>query len=148
MASPGDYIGSEIRNFQPITTEWCNNGDCRKITLVNSLKTCASGEFEKELSDHGVSVKITDKNGVSVSTAYYLLKAVNTKTCNRLAPHIKSKCKSSYLLRVGDYSGGSMGWYFSTGIYGVFDLPGVGLSMVPLRFFPNDNEGLNFLEEQ
>jgi len=40
-----------------------------------------------------------------------------------------------------------VGFDTSFGIYGFFDLPNFGPSIVPLKFFPNKNEGLNFLDE-
>ena len=67
--------------------------------------------------------------------------------CSDLAPNIGVSCNKGYLIGVGDYSGGSMGWDMSYGVYGFFDLPNFGPSIVPLKFFQNKNEGLNFLDE-
>ena len=40
----------------------------------------------------------------------------------------------SILVKAGDYSGGSMGWDMSYGIYGLFDLDKLGPSIIPLIF--------------
>ena len=40
-----------------------------------------------------------------------------------------------------------MGWDMSYGIYGLFDVPEFGTSIVPLVFFENKNSALNFLEQ-
>ena len=77
---------------------------------------------------------------------YKILGPISDKRCSELAPNIGVNCKKGYLISVGDYSGGSMGWDMSFGIYGFFDLPNFGPSIVPLKFFPNRNEGLNFLD--
>jgi hypothetical protein len=40
-----------------------------------------------------------------------------------------------------------MGWDISFGIYGMFDLPKVGPSILPLLFFQNKNDALNYLDQ-
>ena len=40
-----------------------------------------------------------------------------------------------------------MGWDMSYGIYGLFDVPKFGPSIVPLVFFENKNSALNFLDQ-
>ena len=40
-----------------------------------------------------------------------------------------------------------MGTYYRYGIYGVTDLPFLGESIIPLRFFDTFNDALNFLEK-
>ena len=40
---------------------------------------------------------------------------------------------------------GTAGADVSNGIYGLFQLEGVGLSIVPLLYFENRNEGLNYI---
>ena len=42
--------------------------------------------------------------------------------------------------------GGSMGPQSDYNIYGLFDLPDLGLSIVPLKFFYNKNSALNYLD--
>ena len=89
-------------------------------------------------------------------SAYHLVFNISDKSihqftlkkqqCSKLAPNIGAKCRKAYLISVGDYSGGSMGWDISYGIYGLFDLPNFGPSIVPLKFFQNKNEALNFLD--
>ena len=74
-----------------------------------------------------------------------IIKKIDEKKCSALAPNINSKCLSSYLVNAGDFSGGSMGWDMSYGIYGLFDLEKLGPSIVPLIFFENKNEALNYV---
>ena len=62
-----------------------------------------------------------------------------------MAPNIGVSCNKGYLIGVGDYSGGSMGWDMSYGVYGFFDLPNFGSSIVPLKFSKTRMKDLNFL---
>ena len=78
---------------------------------------------------------------------YRVLKKFPAEKCSNLDPHIGKLCKQSYLLVSGDYSGGSMGVASAVGIYGLFDLPKLGLSIVPLRFFDSLNAALNYIDE-
>ena len=82
-----------------------------------------------------------------IEYSYEIIGTISDKRCSDLAPNIGVDCNKGYLIGVGDYSGGSMGWDMSYGVYGFFDLPNFGPSIVPLKFFQNKNEGLNFLDE-
>lgn len=143
---PGKFFGKQIRDYKPIRPSWCCNKKCELISMVKPIKQCIPDSYQHERSSHGISTKTTDEYGTILEEAYTLLKKVSPEKCSELAPHIGSPCTESYLLKAGDYSGGTMGWDMSTGIYGLFDLPELGPSIVPLRFFENDNEGLQFLE--
>ena len=110
------------------------------------LEQCSAENFDFEDKDGNVWIK-DSSDGYEVQYQYKILGALSDSRCSELAPHIAVNCKKSYLISVGDYSGGSIGWYTSVGIYGFFDLPNFGPSIVPLKFFPNKNEGLNFLDE-
>ena len=61
-------------------------------------------------------------------------------------PNLKLKCESSFLLWIGDHYGGSMGWDSSIGIFGLFIDQNKNYMVVPVKFFPSKNDGLNFLD--
>ena len=144
---PGLFMGGSISNFAPIRPSWCSNdGKCEKISLAAQLKKCSPENFEFEDRDGEVWIKDLS-DGYDVEYSYKILGPVSQKRCSDLAPNIGVNCIKSYLISVGDYSGGSMGWNMSFGVYGFFDLPNFGPSIVPLKFFQNKNEGLNFLSE-
>ena len=53
--------------------------------------------------------------------SYTILLNINQdEKCQNLVPNVEGKCLKSYLIAIGDYSGGSMGWDMSYNIYGLF----------------------------
>ena len=73
---------------------------------------------------------------------------MSTDICQELAPHITKKCLSSFYIDVysRSKSGSWTGLNASTfGIYGLFDFEEFGLSIIPLKYFWDYYEGLNFL---
>lgn len=144
--APGRFIGREINNFTPITPEWCSNSDCDKISLVRTVDACTPTSFQYENQNGGILVKNTDDNETSFEHAYTILAAIAPQKCVELAPHLDAPCPESYLLSVGSYSGGSMGWDISYGIYGLFNLKDRGPSVIPLRYFSSLNYALNYLD--
>ena len=147
LKEPGLFIGSPISSFSPIKPNWCSNDEkCKSISLTAQLEQCSANNFDFEDRDGGIWIK-DSSDSYDIEHQYKILGEVSNSRCSELAPHLEVSCKKSYLISVGDYSGGSKGWDTSTGIYGLFDLPNFGLSIVPLKFFSNTNEGLNFLDE-
>ena len=144
--NPGLFMGSSISNFAPIRPSWCSkDGECEKISLATHLEQCSAENFDFEDRDGGVWIKDSSE-GYEVEYMYQILGPISDERCSELAPNIGVNCKKGYLISVGNYSGGSMGWDMSFGVYGFFDLPNFGPSIVPLKFFQNRNEGLNFLD--
>ena len=157
LKTPGRFMGNSISDFAPIKPSWCSNdgylnlrgkrdSECENIALVAELKQCNLKNFDFEYKDGKVWIK-DSSDGYDVEYQYRILNELTPDKCSELAPDIGVECKESYLLSVGDYSGGSMGWDISYGIYGLFDLPKLGSSIVPLMFFPNKNEALNYLDK-
>ncbi len=131
---PGQYYGKEINYFYPIKPSWCSKDDCTTISLVTNLDTCTSSEIKtNEVKKNGIRYK------------YKLIKKVSTSNCQKLAKNLKQTCQQSYLLWVGTNSGGTIGWHSSVGIYGIFEKEDNKL-IFPLKFFKNQNEALNFLD--
>ena len=147
LKEPGLFLGSSISNFDPIRPSWCSKDDeCKNISIVAQLERCSPAIFEFEDRDGKIWIK-NSYDGIDVEYSYQILGAINNERCSDLAPNIGANCSKSYLIAVGGYSGGSMGWDMSYGVYGFFDLPNSGPSIVPLKFFQNKNEGLNFLSD-
>ena len=146
-SDPGLFMGSTIASFAPMRPSWCSkDGECWRTSWVAQLEQCSAENFDLE---EGVGTVWTKKSSGGYDDVYHytILGALSDNRCSELAPHIGVDCKKSYLVSVGDYSDGTMGWYSSVGIYGFFDLPNFGPSIIPLKFFPNKNEGLNFLDK-
>ena len=76
-----------------------------------------------------------------------VIREFDNDKCSALAPNIGSECMQSYLMEVGDWGGGTIGRDTDYGIYGIFQLDDVGLSVVPLRYFGSQNSGLNFIDD-
>ena len=85
--------------------------------------------------------------GYSAEFFSRVIREFDNDKCSALAPNIGSECMQSYLMEVGDFAGGTIGRDEDYGIYGIFQLDDVGLSVVPLRYFGSQNSGLNFIDD-
>ena len=145
IRNPGNYLGREINKYTPISTDWCDEDECQKISLGTSVDKCLGKDtnfrFDQEIS---VTIEETEYQP-SYRIGYRVIKNVDQKTCFLLAPSIKFPCLGSYFISSWEDFGGSMGRLYSYGIHGLFSLPKVGRQIIPLRYFKNRNDGLNFL---
>ena len=147
LKTPGRFMGNPVTDFAPIKASWCREYDeCADIQLLEELSQCNLGKFDFEDKDGSVLIEVIDEDGWKYQHKYRILSQFNSDKCSELAPDIGVECKESYLLSVSDYSGGSKGWDTSYGIYGLFDLPNIGNSIVPLMFFGKKNEAFNYLD--
>ena len=76
-----------------------------------------------------------------------ILLDINQDECQNLAPNVEGKCLKSYLMSIGDYSGGTMGWDMSYNIYGLFNLKNSEKFILPIKNFSNKNDALNFTDK-
>ena len=136
---PGEFFGKEIDNFNPIKAMWDEY-----IKIINPINDCPFKDSKVNNDEKFITINGEGEFG-TIKYGYSIIEAIAEKKCADLSPNIDSKCLSSYLVKAGDYSGGSMGWDMSYGIYGLFDLDKLGPSIVPLIFFENKNEALNYL---
>jgi len=132
--NPGLYFGKEIKDYTE--KEVLTGYNPEPYSLIQPIDTCIN--------------KKTKKNK-SVEEAFYILGEVNTDVCEYHAPHIQSKCLSSYIVQSCSFSKtGSMTGInpCTIGVFGLFDLKEVGLSIVPLKyfeFFENENDAFNYV---
>lgn len=136
---PGEFFGREINNFNPIKAMWDEY-----IKIINPINECSFTDSEINIDENFVTIDVEDDFGI-IQFTYSIIETVDEQKCLNLSPNINGKCLSSYLVEVGDYSGGSMGWDMTYGIYGLFNLDKLGPSVIPLIFFENKNEALNYL---
>ena len=76
-----------------------------------------------------------------------ILKSINSDNCQNLAPKVKGKCLKSYLISIGDYNGGTIGWDIRYNIYGLFNLQNNEKFILPLKNFLKKNNALNFIDK-
>ena len=138
---PGEFFGKEIDNFNPIKAMWDEY-----IKIINPINDCPFKDSKVNNDEKFITIEGQGEFG-KIEYGYSIIETIADKKCLELSPNINSKCLSSYLVKAGDYSGGSMGWDMSFGIYGLFDLDKLGPSIVPLIFFENKNEALNYLSK-
>ena len=152
--NPGKYIGSKIPKLAPIVPSW--GGD--RLVLATPYDLCLNGSIRVGSVVKAKKLNITvDKNSIETKYctsetscteyAYSVLANVPQKKCQELAPHFKGKCQQSYLIAVGDYSGGSMGWDYGYNIYGLFLLKDRKRFILPLKNFQNKNDAINYIEQ-
>ena len=150
--NPGKYLGKKIPNLEPITASWDE-----KIYLAAPLKQCFEGNLrgggivdainmDVKISNKSIQTKICSSKFSCTEYAYNILYKVPSKVCKKLAPHINGKCEESYLISVGDYSGGSMGWDMSYNIYGLFSINDNRKFIVPLKNFYKKNDAINYVK--
>ena len=75
---------------------------------------------------------------------YKEIKEIPLETCQSLAPNIKGKCIQRYLLKIGDWSGGSMGHTSEWSIFGLFKLSNDDEYIFPLKRFISQEDALNY----
>ena len=137
---PGMSFGREITNYHPIKPSWNKNGfiSHETISLIQSVEACAAESFEYAVADDGSVYTNVQTDFGKLEQKYRVLDPIDVRECSSLAPNIGSVCLRAFKVRMGEYSGGSMGWDFRQGIYGLFDIDGMGLSVVPLKYYPTN----------
>ncbi len=132
--NPGLYFGNEIKDYKE--KEVLIGYGAEMYSLVQPIETCVKKEIKRQETHE---------------SKFYILGEVKASICQLHAPHIQSKCKSSYIVQSCNFSKtGSMTGInpCTIGIFGMFDLKEVGLSIVPLKyfqFFENENDAFNYV---
>jgi hypothetical protein len=161
----GLFFGKEIKDYTPKENGWPPKtpGSCDDLTAtscssspVKSLRLCNPEKFELtrwpqhiDSWERTVVAKTPLCEGCDFGfeeDVYEIIRPVDLKTCSSLAPNIGADCIESYLVSRGNWGGGSRGHRYVLGIYGIFDLPEVGLSVAPLKFFEDRSSANNFLD--
>jgi len=127
---PGEFFGREITEYAPLQPSW---SDQERISLIQSVNSCAPLTFSYTAENGQIYTKQETEYG-QFEQAYKLLEQVSVDACDRLAPSIGTQCIAAYRIEVGEYSGGSMGWDVRVGTYGLFDVPRLGVVVVPLQY--------------
>ena len=151
--NPGLYFGKQILNLEPITSSWDD-----KIYLAASLKKCFKGNLrgggvvkttnvDIKIDKKSIKNKICETKFSCTEYEYTILSRVPLKKCKKLAPHIEGKCEESFLISLGDYSGGSIGWNMSYNIYGLFFLNDEQKYIIPLKNFYKKNDAINYIKK-
>ena len=129
--NPGVYFGREINNFGEFNVLF-DESDTRN-SLIQPLKNC------------GPQVKNTNEDVVENWT---IIKKVSKDLCKELSPNLGLECIKAYYIDVfsrpkyASYKGLNPSKY---GIFGLFDLEEKGLSIIPLKYFWNHYQGLNYI---
>ena len=152
--NPGEFIGREVTNFDPIPQPWdgeCSICDDNNLYFVRDLATC---EYEaKQISvDDGKFIfdsNIADKDEGMIKS-YVLHDKLEEDLCHELAPNFEGRCVGSYLTSVflRDKHPTSR-FQAHTVIYGLFDFEGRDL-LTPLKgwIYFSPEKGHAFLKEK
>ena len=134
--NPGLYFGREINDYKEKQVLIGYTDDDEMYSLIQPIEKCVKQKIQRQETHESV---------------FYILGEVKTSICQLHAPHIQSKCKSSYIVQSCSFSktGSMTGINQCTiGIFGLFQLKEVGLSIVPLKyfqFFENENDVFNYI---
>ena len=122
------------------------------------MKKCFEGELiyggikkiglsEIKIKENAIETQICSSKNICTKFSYTILHNINSDKCQSLAPKVKGKCLKSYLIAIGDYSGGTIGWDMSYNIYGLFNLQNNKKFILPLKNFFKKNNALNFADK-
>ena len=122
-SNPGLYFGKSITNYSGIKIAG-NIHDCSKnfVNKTSNQAIIESGDLSYSVLDREI------------------------ENCSALSPYLQDPITKCHLVTIGEKTGGSMGTYYRHGIYGITDLPSLGESIIPLKFFDTFNDALNFIE--
>ena len=132
--NPGLYFGKEIKDFKE--KKVLIGYGAEMYSLVQPINKCIKQEIQRQETHDSV---------------FFILGEVKPNTCQLHAPYIQSKCKSSYIVQSCSFSktGSMTGINQCTiGLFGLFDLNEVGLSIVPLKYFEyfeNETDAFNYI---
>ena len=132
--NPGLYFGKEIKDFNE--KKVLIGYGAEMYSLVQPINKCIKHEIQRQETHESV---------------FYILGEVKPSTCQLHAPYIQSKCKSSYIVQSCSFSktGSMTGINQCTiGIFGLFDLHELGLSIVPLKYFEyfeSETDAFNYI---
>ena len=154
--SPGEYIGETIPLGYKISSKISKNNVYSVTTNLNEcFKWNSENGFAKNQKRNSELVLVGNiiyqkNNSKSVEvhnqfkSHYQVLSQLDLSKCNQIATQL-SKCKESYLIKIGLHSGGSIGWLGRYYIFGVFEDFDNHEYLVPLRIFNTQNQALNFM---
>ena len=132
--NPGLYFGEEIKDYKE--KKVLIGYGAEMYSLIQPIDKCIKQEIQRQDTHESV---------------FYILGEVKTSICQLHAPYIQSKCKSSYIVQSCSFSktGSMRGINQCTiGIFGLFQLQEVGLSIVPLKyfqFFEDEYDAFNYV---
>ena len=151
----GMYLGREVPSLDGINPGW---DDIERITLAAPVDLCFKGSvivgtigkpMKLSVKHNKKSKKIESKVCSSETSctyyAYSILTKVPLNKCQELAPNLPGQCRQSFLIEVGDYSGGTMGWDWGFNIYGLFSFKDKQRFIVPLKNFRKKNDAINYI---
>jgi hypothetical protein len=143
VESTGSLFGREIKDFSPLKPFLSEESTDKHeaYSLINPIKMCTDNKNLYE-SENGWFKEVFNKNQVY---KYRLWRRLTQEQCNELVPNLEQKCIESYVVEVSSYSVGEKIFMvnISAGIYGLFDLPELGLSIIPLRLDNTINDSLD-----
>ena len=123
----GRYFGDPIRPFgREAPSLWRYVSDCAG----------APGQFGIE------GPVVTHEEG----ERYAVLAEISLDRCRDLAPGLPGTCLASRLVHRSSFTGGSMGYDGSYGIYGLFQMENGARIVFPLKYFGSENLARNYLE--
>ena len=150
--NPGLYFDNEISDYEPIMASWGS-----EIYLATSLNKCFKGELrfggieiigspEIKIENKEVETEICETENICQKFSYSILAELSSDKCHSLSTHVKGNCTKAYLVSIGDYSGGTMGWDMSYNIYGLFSLSDEQKYILPLKNFYKKNDAINYIK--
>lgn len=157
--NPYKYYGNKISNYDAFTPSWCSDNfcpgsisigvhlnNCPKIDPVNKEEVSVWKFHSTQNSHRGIYQSTVDADGLENEQYYSVIGNIPKKYCEEITPDLDG-CLEAKLIEVGDYSGGTFGWHFSYGVFGLFEQLNNKKVILPLIYFNTKNDALNYYYE-
>ena len=139
----GIYWGKYITTYDPIKASWDDD-----LELSVSMDNCLNKKTKVfEVLDDRVTSQ-TEEPRDRNEYYYEKHKKIPLDVCQKLGPNISGKCVSSYLLKIGNWWGGSKGYDYEWSIFGIFELFDGEEYIFPLKRFSSDDEARSFIQSK
>ena len=129
----GKYFGREITDLKPIPA-WGST-----VSLIRSFDSCITTDSQQpEIRDGYV--------WYNEDYSFRVIGQIPSESCNDLAPHLNNTCSEAFVVQSNSF-GGSRGVFRRFYAYGLFELPELGPSIVPLKNLRTLNKSLRWLDD-
>lgn len=144
--NPGKYYGREITDFSGIKTDWPSH---KYVNFSQDFNQCLKLNEGTIVSSEVIEYVLPDpKFNTPYTVRYIILSDVSTSLCANLAPSLSGECNQSYLVKIGDWEGGSRGFYWNYNIYGLFTMKDKKRYIFLLKRFINIEEAKKYLKHE
>lgn len=152
---PGQYLGKEITNLEPLPSPWCSPGNCREprdetLSIFRYLDNCQPQARPNRVTETEVRIDLKEEDVYGNADSYeiyYVIQNLPLALCADLGPSMPGTCDALRLVYSEEFYGGSMGPQAVYGIYGLYTMLDGRQGIAPLEYLGGENYILNYFEK-